>query len=65
MIEIHCYNCGGFISEPKQISHRVATNAAHGVFAALPHSALCTCTLPVVYGPPAGYASSPSIRAPV
>ena len=61
MIEIHCYNCGGFIGEPKLISHQLPPSAAHAVFAAIPSSALCTCNPPVVYGPPAGHSSSPGM----
>lgn len=59
MTEIHCYNCGGFISEPTQIAHRLPASVMHKAFGAIPTSALCTCTPPVVYGPPAGRSSSP------
>ena len=59
MVEIHCYNCGGFISEPSQISHRLPPSLMHKAFGAVPTSALCTCKPPVVYGPPAGRSSSP------
>lgn len=62
MIDIHCYNCGGFISEPSQISHRLPPSVMHTAFGAIPTSALCTCTPPVVYGPAAGRSSSPSAR---
>jgi hypothetical protein len=34
----------------------------HKSFGAVPISALCTCRPPVIYGPPAGRASSPSAR---
>jgi hypothetical protein len=50
MIDIHCYNCGGFISDPSQISHRLPGSMMHKTFGAVPKSALCTCTPPVVYG---------------
>lgn len=59
MVEIHCYNCGGFISDPKLISHRLPPNVMHKTFGAVPTSALCTCKPPVVYGPPSGRSSSP------
>lgn len=62
MIEIHCYDCGGFIGDPTQIAHRLPPNATHKSFAATPTSALCACRPPVVYGPPAGRASSPSLN---
>lgn len=58
MIDIHCYNCGGFISDPSQISHRLPGSMMHKTFGAVPTSALCTCTPPVVYGP-----AGPAARA--
>ncbi len=58
MIDIHCYNCGGFIGDPSKISHRLPASMMHKTFGAPPKSALCTCTPPVVYGPPAGRSSS-------
>lgn len=59
MAEIHCYNCGGFISDPTLISHRLPPSIMHKTFGAIPTSALCTCRSPVVYGPPSGRSSSP------
>ncbi len=61
MTEIHCYNCGGFISDPARTSHRLPLDGAHQALAASPTSALCTCRPPVVYGPPAGRSSSPRL----
>ena len=61
MIEIHCHDCGGFISEPERISFRLPSSTRS---LAVPHSALCTCALPVVYGPPPGYLSSPGMESP-
>ncbi len=49
MIGIHCYNCGGFIGDPSQISHRLPS-MIHKTFGAVTTSARCTCTPPVVYG---------------
>ena len=60
VIEIHCYNCGEFIAEPSQISHRVSTSMLHKTFGAVPTSVLCTCATPVVYGPVAGRSSWPA-----
>ena len=57
MIAIHCYNCGGFIGDPSQVSYRLSASMMHKTFGAPPTSALCTCTPPVVYGP-AGRTSS-------
>jgi hypothetical protein len=59
MVEIHCYNCGGFISDPKLVSHRLPPSIMHKTFGAIPTSALCTCKSPVVYGPPSGRSSAP------
>ena len=64
MIEIHCSNCGGFISEPSQVSYRLPTSITKEKFGAVPVSALCTCTPPVVYGPPSGRSSTEGFRAP-
>jgi len=47
MIGIHCYNCGGFIGDPSQISHR-PPSMVHKTFGAVTTSARCTCTPPVV-----------------
>jgi len=47
MIGIHCYNCGGFIGDPSQISHRLSS-MMHKTFGAVTTSARCTCTPPVV-----------------
>lgn len=60
MIDIHCYNCGGFIGDPSQVSYRLPANLMHKTFGAPPTSALCTCTPPVIYGRPAGRSSSAS-----
>lgn len=54
MIGIHCYLCGGFIGDPSQISYRLPASIMHKTFGAVTTSARCTCTPPVVYGPPAG-----------
>lgn len=59
MNEIHCYECGGFIGDPTQISHRLPPDAAHAALAAVPKSGFCTCRRPVVYGPPSGRSSTP------
>jgi hypothetical protein len=58
MVEIHCHTCGGFISEPNQISHRLPPGGDPRQFEAIPTSALCTCEPPIVYGAPEGRSSS-------
>ena len=57
MNEIHCHNCGGFITDPSSVSYQ-APSAAQP---ASPHSALCQCIPAVVYGPPQGYVSWPGL----
>lgn len=49
MVEIHCYNCGGFIGDPEVTAHRLRGTVLHATRAASPTSALCTCHPPVVY----------------
>ena len=58
MPEIHCHNCGGFITDPTSVSYRVPPSAAT---AAVPHSALCTCIPSVVYGTAPGYVAWPGL----
>ena len=58
MIDIHCYNCGGFIGDPSKVSHRLPGSMMHKTFGAPPTSALCTCTPPVLYGPADGRVTS-------
>jgi hypothetical protein len=60
MIEIHCHVCGGFIAELRMVAYR---ELEEGTRLAVPHSSYCTCVPPVLYGPPAGYASLPGIPA--
>ena len=58
MVDIHCHTCGGFIGDPGPISYRVPLNPED---LAIPHSGLCACAPPIVYGPPPGYLSSPGM----
>jgi hypothetical protein len=53
MIDIHCHACGGFISDPARISHRLPDD---GSPLATPRSGICTCRESVIYGAPSGYA---------
>ena len=55
MLDIYCDACGGFMSDPSRISYRQppATAAIPA-----PHSALCACLEPIIYGPPPGRSSS-------
>ena len=62
MIEIHCYNCGGFIGVPSRISHRLGPSIMHKEFGAIPTTSLCACNPPVVYGPRGGRSSLRSER---
>ena len=47
MNENHCLICGGFISDPGAMSHRLPVVEA---VAASPNSSLCLCRSAVVYG---------------
>ena len=55
---IHCHACGGCVSDPATVSYRLASAA---IVPVPPHSAMCTCTPAIVYGPPAGYMSWPGL----
>ena len=55
MLDIYCDTCGGFMSDPSRISYR-SLPATAAIPA--PHSALCACVVPIIYGPPPGRASS-------
>lgn len=48
MLEIHCHRCGGFIGNPAGTTYREASTVTPPVS---PHSGLCVCGKPVVYGP--------------
>ncbi|HEX4634472.1 MAG TPA: hypothetical protein VH163_11585 [Gemmatimonadales bacterium] len=60
MNDIHCHACGGFITDPERISHRLADVAFPP---AAPKSATCQCRESVIFGPPVGYASVPGMKA--
>ena len=60
MIDIHCHACGGFISDPGRISHRLSGDTTA---IAVPRSGICTCRESVVYGPPSGFASVPAMKS--
>src|SRR5437899_561525 len=56
--EIHCHTCGGFITDPATVSHRLPDAT---VAVAAPHTGLCGCAPAIVYGPPAGRMSWPAL----
>ena len=61
MVELHCQECGGFISSLRHISYRIPVvdeTPAHA------NDGLCECTTPILYGPPPGYLSSPGMPIP-
>ena len=60
VIQIHCHNCGGFISDPSFISYRLPGDPPE---MAAPRTGLCMCGAPTVYGPPPGRSSSPGTLA--
>jgi len=57
MTEIHCHNCGGFITDPSRVSYQTPAAASPAV----PHSALCTCIPSIIYGTPPGYLPWPGL----
>ncbi len=59
MSDIHCHTCGGFINDPGTISYRPPSDAT---LPAVPYSGLCACQPAIVYGPPPGHMSLPSIN---
>lgn len=61
MFELHCVQCGGFITEQRYVSYQPATATA---VAAPVTMGLCSCAPPVVFGPPPGYLSIPGIPIP-
>jgi hypothetical protein len=61
MSELHCVQCGGFITELRFVSYKPVTN---GAVAAPVTSGVCACAPPVVFGPPPGYLSSPGFPIP-
>ena len=62
MIEIHCHTCGGGIADPTTAAYRLPDSAQ---VETTPHAGPCACDQPIVYGPPAGYLSWPSILRPI
>lgn len=60
MTVIYCDSCGGLVSDPATVSHRLSSAA---IVLAQPQSGPCGCTPPIVYGPPAGYMSWPGIAS--
>jgi hypothetical protein len=51
---LFCYGCGGFMSYRKRLSYRLPSSAASR---ATPHSGVCSCSVPILEGPPPGFAS--------
>lgn len=58
MHETHCHRCGGFMSYRKRISYRLPSAATLRV---PPHTGVCSCSVPILDGPPPGFASLPAI----
>jgi hypothetical protein len=58
MNAIHCHICGGSVSDPMAVAHRLASAI---IVAARPQNTRCECTPPVVFGPPSGYMSWPGL----
>jgi len=58
MLYTHCHRCGGFMSYRKRLSYRVPSATTPKVTA---HSGVCACSVPILDGPPPGYASLPGM----
>lgn len=59
MSEIHCHNCGGFISgDLRDVAYRLPADT---VLLAAPHSGLCACEHPVLYEPSPEAAAPPAM----
>jgi hypothetical protein len=58
MREVHCGTCGGVIGDLAKVSYRLPNRGAAEL---LPGEGRCECPVPVVYGPPAGFASMPTM----
>jgi hypothetical protein len=61
LLDIYCDRCGGFMNDPSRISYQVAP-AIEPLPA--PHSGLCLCLQPIIYGPPPGRSSSAGRQPP-
>jgi len=57
MNDIHCHNCGGFITDPSTVSYQ----APSAVAPAKPHSGLCVCIPSIVYGLSPAYVAWPGL----
>jgi hypothetical protein len=55
---ISCHQCGGFMSYRKRLSYRLPSFATPK---ATPHSGVCSCRVPILDGPPPGFASIPAM----
>ena len=51
MAETHCHRCGGFLSgDPEAVAFQPGRSIED---AATPHSGICPCVAPAIYGPAA------------
>lgn len=60
MQQLHCGTCGGLISDLSKVSYRLPSRT---LSAPAGHGDPCGCPVPVIYGPPAGFASIPAMPA--
>jgi hypothetical protein len=58
MQQFQCGTCGGVIADPSKVSFQLPNPANTP---ARSREGPCRCAVPVVYGPPAGFASIPSM----
>jgi hypothetical protein len=58
MQPLHCGTCGGVIRDSPNVSYRLPRSGERDP---PPSEEPCRCATPIVYGPPAGFASIPSM----
>lgn len=58
MLDIYCHSCGGFICDPRHIEYQIPPNVAE---LSAPRSSFCSCSSPILYGPPPRTVPAPSL----
>jgi hypothetical protein len=53
---LHCGTCGGLIQDRSKVSYRLPRSDDDGP---IDSNRRCVCSVPIVYGPPMGFASIP------
>jgi hypothetical protein len=58
MYQANCHRCGGFMSYRKRVTYRLPSATTPRVTA---HGGVCSCSVPILDGPPPGFASLPAM----